>query len=454
MQINKKWNIELNEQYKKIAIPILLQGMLFGVFEIFNTIVVSGISQKSLVIMGIISQIHFIFLLFSYGASNGISMFIAQFIGKKDWQGLNKTLAVSKIIYLILVLLYLIFLLFFKTLVISLYTKDHVIIHECTKVLNVIAFGTIIRFATAFFVDAFRALDKAKYLLYLLIISSLANLIISPILCYGLFHFPNLGIYGAVIGYTCSNIITFIGYIYLITRSDNPMELSLHALKYVDLVFVKKLLKKMLPLLIMEVIWSIGVSGYTIILGSRGESYLAAAQLTGSVISFFMTFYSSMNGATSTIIGRTLGTNELEKVKYFTKKLLLYATIIGLSANFVLVVFAPQILYIFNLNGKIPPQTLKIAYLVLVARSARIGVGSMAVTLINGVLKAGGDTIFIPLIELSAIIFFGLGFSYLALILNWNVFFLALGMSVEQLARLIFGYIRYRQYKWLNNLTN
>lgn len=449
-----QWNMELKEQYKRIAIPILLQGMLFGIFEIFNTIVVSGISQNSLVVMGIITQIHFIFMLFSYGASNGISMFVSQFIGKKDWKGLNKTLAFSKIVYLIIAIIYITFILFFKESVIGFYTKDQVIINLCSHVFNTMALATIIRLGTSFFVDSFRALEYAKYLLYLLIIASISNLILSPLFCYGLLNLPNLGIYGSIVGYNVANVITGIGYIYLILKKDNPMEISLHSLKYLTFDFVKKLLTKMLPLLIMEVIWSIGVSGYTIILGKQGNNYLAAAQLTGSVIAFFMTFYSSMNGATSTIIGRTLGQNEVEKAKFFTKKLLKYSIVIGLSANVILIVFAHPILMIFNTSGKITGQTLQISYLVLIARSARIGIGSIAVTIINGVLKAGGDTKFIPLIELSSILIFGLGFSQLAFMMHWNVFFIALGMSIEQLMRLIFGYIRYRQFKWLNNLTH
>lgn len=454
MENLRLWNAEFKEQYKKIAIPILLQGMLFGIFEIFNTIIVSGISQNSLVIMGIISQIHFIFMLFSYGASNGISMFVSQFVGKKDWQGLNKTLVFSKLVYFALAIIYLVFILFFKEHVIALYTKDQTIINQCSQVFNVISFATILRLGTSFFIDSFRALEYAKYLLYLLIISSLSNLILSPILCYGLFSFPNMGLYGSIVGYSVANIITFFGYIYLILRKDNPIELGLQSFKYLNWEYVKKLLSKMLPLLIMEVIWSIGVSGYTIILGRKGSNYLAAAQLTGSVIAFFMTFYSSMNGATSTIVGRALGQNEYEKAKYFTKKLLKYSIIIGLGANIVLIVFAHPILAIFNTSGKITQKTLEISYLVLIARSARIGIGSIAVTLINGILKAGGDTKFIPLIELSSILIFGLGFSQLAYIMHWNVFFIAFGMSIEQLMRLIFGYIRYKQNKWINNLTN
>lgn len=451
---NKFLNSELNEQYKKIVIPILIQGFFMGFLDIINTIIVSGVGQRALVVIGIVAQINFVFWLFSYGAGNAISIFVTQYIGKKDWKGLNKTLALSKIIYLIVVVIFLVFSTMYSQYVMQLFTKDQSIIHSAKHILLLAAIGTVPRLSYSFIIDSFRALDYTKILLYITIFTELLNISLSFVLCYGVGIFPRLGVDGSMIGYDISFIIQFALYIALILRKDNPMQLGISSAKYLDKSYIFRVLKKMLPLLLMEVTWSIGIAGYTIILSKGGPQYIAAASLTGSIITFFMTFYSSMNAATSTIIGRTLGANELEKAKYFTKRLMMYAIYVGLGANIILILFAEPIINIFNFSGKIEHETLKISYYVLIGRSARIGIGSIAVTIINGVLKAGGDTKFIPVIELSSIFIFGLGFSILAYNQNLGAFWIAFGMSIEQFARLIFGYIRYKQMKWVNNLTH
>lgn len=444
---------ELNMQYKKIAIPIIIQGMLMGLVEIFNTLIVAGVSQNSIVSMGIVLQISFIFFLFTYGTTNGVSIFISQYIGKKDYDGLNKSLSISKVITCFLIITYLIITLIFPKMLITLFTTNDDIIKMTINIFRFISIGTIARFLSFLFNDTIRGLNLAKYLLYINILQIIINVTFSPMLCYGLFNFPKLGVIGTTIIYDISNLVTLLLIIFIIKKKEPKVEILFGSIKLLDISFIKKVLKKMTPLLLMEVVWSFGIAYYSIIISWKGANYLAAAQLTGSIISLFMTFYSAMNSATSTIIGRTLGANEFDKAKVFTKWLLQYSIIIGISANLILIIFAKPIINIFNFSNTIPNSTLNIAYWVLLGRSARIGVGAIAVTIINGVLKAGGDTKVIPLIELSSILIFGLGWSYLSYKLNLHIFFIALGMSIEQICRLFFGYLRYKQYKWLMNLT-
>ena len=80
-------------------------------------------------------------------------------------------------------------------------------------------------------------------------------------------------------------------------------------------------------------------------------------------------------------------------------------------------------------------------------------VGMSTVNLV-GILRSGGDTKASFLIDISGVWLIGVPLAFIGgLVLKVPVYIVYAMVTSEEIYKTILGYIRYRKYKWLKNLT-
>lgn len=81
-----------------IAVPIILQNFISSFVNILDTIMIGRLGTIELAAVGLGNQLFFLLNLILYGIGSGGMVFTAQFWGKKDFNGLQKTFSVSLIV--------------------------------------------------------------------------------------------------------------------------------------------------------------------------------------------------------------------------------------------------------------------------------------------------------------------------------------------------------------------
>ena len=81
-----------------IAVPIILQNFISSFVNILDTIMIGRLGTIELAAVGLGNQLFFLLNLILYGIGSGGMVFTAQFWGKKDFNGLQKTFALSLIV--------------------------------------------------------------------------------------------------------------------------------------------------------------------------------------------------------------------------------------------------------------------------------------------------------------------------------------------------------------------
>ncbi len=112
----------------KLALPITAQQFMLALVSACDAFMLGGLNQNSLSAVSLASQITFVFNLILTALTIGENMFVAQYYGKRDFDGLKASAGLVLRYVLIVSVLFLILTLFIPKLLMGLFTNDKVLI--------------------------------------------------------------------------------------------------------------------------------------------------------------------------------------------------------------------------------------------------------------------------------------------------------------------------------------
>ena len=96
------WNVTV-----KLAVPVALQNVLTSSFQLVDTMMVSRLGDVTLSAVGMASQWGWLSSLLCFGLCSGMSVFISQYWGIRDYKGIRRVTGQGLIIALLLTLSFL-----------------------------------------------------------------------------------------------------------------------------------------------------------------------------------------------------------------------------------------------------------------------------------------------------------------------------------------------------------
>ena len=108
-----------------------------------------------------------------------------------------------------------------------------------------------------------------------MLIGSILNIILYPLLIFGYGPFPRLGVEGAAIATVLSRIISGTFILSILFRGSHQVKLNLKAFRF-DFSIVKDVYQVGLPVMLMQILGSVTISDLNLILGSYTPTAIAA----------------------------------------------------------------------------------------------------------------------------------------------------------------------------------
>ncbi len=159
------------------------------------------------------------------------------------------------------------------------------------------------------------------------VVGVLMNVVLDPILIFGLGPLPHLGIAGAAIATLISNLIAISIIIYLLVRGTRWVNLSFSHLKpHQELL--KKLIRIGLPISISSVGEAAGFTVLAGIISLMGSAALASWGIGDRPLGLLDIFVGSLLSAATTMIGQSLGAEMLSRAKKVVYRTLTYGVLI------------------------------------------------------------------------------------------------------------------------------
>ena len=230
-----------------------------------------------------------------------------------------------------------------------------------------------------------------------------------------------------------------------------PVALRRSEFVRLDRVFSVKFSKIVAPMLTKDILWAMGVLLYGITFSYMGTAAIAAYNVFGTVGGVVNIFFISAGSAGGILIGHMLGASEIEKAKNYSWRLLRMMFISGIILC-PLLFFGRDLLLIPFPN--LSAEAITYAKQALLLTSFVIWAKGINFTNMDGILRAGGDTVAAFVIDIGSLWGIGVPLTMVSgMLLHlpfWQVFMMT---CLEELLKTVVGTVRVGKYKWAKRLV-
>jgi putative MATE family efflux protein len=370
-----------------LSIPMVLEMIMESVFAVVDIFFVSRLGADAVATVGITESSMTVVYALGMGLSTATTALIARRTGEKNI-GKAGTVAFQAIISGL-----------FVSVLISIpgviYAKEFLLLMGASEemaekgyIFPAIMFGGNAVIMLLFIINAiFRSSGDAAISMRVLVFANLINIILDPLLIFGIGPFPELGLKGAAIATTIGRGLGVVYQFYLLFYGNKRIKLGLQHLK-IKLNVIAQLFKLgaggMLQYIIATSSW---IALYRII-AVLGSEVTAGYTIAIRIVIFVLLPSWGLSNAASTLVGQNLGAQKPERAER-TVWITAYANMILLSlVGVVLVIFPESFMRFFiedpNVisNGAISLRIISIGFV-------SYAVGMVMTQAFNG----SGDTI-------------------------------------------------------------
>lgn len=433
-----------------IAGPIMLQNLLISSLSFIDTLMIGQLGSVQIAAVGLANQIFFVTVLFFFGLGSGASIFIAQFWGKKDLKSIHASMGIALTAAMTGALIISSFTLLFPERVMGIFTSDPLVIAEGVSYLQIVAVSYVFTSISFICATSLRSTERAKYPLISTSISLTTNVILNYLLIFGNFGFPAMGVAGAALATAISRGLDMVLVVAIAYRLKTPIAAPIKQYFQFDRAFVKKYFRTVLPVLLNEMAWSLGMVAYKMVYARMGTDVIASANVSEAIQSLFFVIYIGTGNASAVMIGKKIGQQRYDMAMLYAKRFLILPIFMGLCIGTVMAVFAPMITLAYNLE----PEIMEITRRSLRMLAVLIPIRGLTIHAIIGVLRSGGDTRYSLFLEATGIWGIGVPLAVLGgLVLNLPIYFVYLMIGTEELYKGLMSLARFKSGRWLNDLT-
>ncbi len=433
----------------KLALPITAQQFMLALVSACDAFMLGGLNQNSLSAVSLASQITFVFNLILTALTIGENMFVAQYYGKKDFEGLRASAGLVLRYVLIVSVLFLILTLFIPKLLMGLFTNDKILIAYGVKYLKLIGLSYVFSGVLQVLQGILKNCGYVGKCTMVSTVVVFTNIVLNAIFIYGYLGFPRMEIAGAALATVIANGLGLLITIYILYLKKE-LWIGISDIKVRDVAIIRKFWKHVYPVLFNELVWGGGFTMYSVILGHLGSDAVAANSIANITKNLLICICTGFGYGGSIIVGNLLGEGNLTEARKSGNTLCKIAILSGILTGGMILLVTPAILHYNNLTDAARGY---LKYMLFMSSYYVIGKSINSMT-IGGIFPAGGDTKFGLKCDMITMWCFAVPLGCIAaFVLKLPVLLVYFVLNLDELVKLPAVFKHYRKYKWLNNLT-
>lgn len=355
--------------YKKLFIlvlPIIIQQGITSLVNLVDNVMVGRLGTESMSGVAIVNQLLFVVNLAIFGGISGASIYGAQFFGKGDHDGVRYAFRFKMIFSVTVTLAAIAGLFIWNDSLISLFLTESesggdilYTLSEAKHYLGVMLIGLIPYAVSQTYASTLRETGETLSPMIASCLAILMNLFLNYCLIFGNFGAPKLGVTGAAIGTVISR---YVEALFLIIRTQIYRERFIFIQRafrslYIPLDIVKKIAVVGSPLIMNEILWSLGTTMINQSYSTRGLHVVAATNITSTVWNLFSVVMFAMGTAVSIVVGQLLGADKIEEAKDTDNKLLFFTVVLHVFIGGMIILAAPYIPMIYKIEPEVSALT-------------------------------------------------------------------------------------------------
>ena len=324
---NKMGTMPVNKLLITMSVPMMLSMLVQALYNIVDSIFVAQISENALTAVSLAFPIQSLMIALGAGTGVGINALLSRSLGAKNKEMVD---AVAKHGILLAGLSYLLFLFVGIFAIKPFYyaqTADTEIISYGIDYLTIVcccSFGIYMQFI---FERLLQATGRTAHAMISQLLGAFINLILDPILIFGLFGIPAMGVKGAALATVTGQIIAGIVAIFINIYMNKDVNISMKGFRP-SLSTIGQIYAIGIPSIIMQSIGSVMVFCLNKILIGFSTTATAVFGVYFKLQSFVFMPIIGMNNGMVPIVAFNLGAKSKERMMKTFRLSLLYAFII------------------------------------------------------------------------------------------------------------------------------
>ena len=344
---NKMGTMPVNKLLVSMSLPMIASMLVQALYNVVDSVFVAQISENALTAVSLAFPIQSLMIAVSSGTCVGINALLSRSLGEKRQKEANLSAVNGVFLAFVSYLVFALMGILGSHLFFASQTENREIVEFGTQYLTICLIFSFGIFMEMTFERIMQSTGRTIYSMVTQGTGAIINIILDPIMIFGLFGFPRLGIRGAAIATVTGQIIAMILAVWFNHKKNRDVQLSFKAFKP-DGRIIAKIYEVGVPSIVMQSIVSIMTFGMNKILIMFSETAVSVLGIYFKLQSFIFMPIFGLNNGVIPIVAYNYGAGHKKRIMDTIKLSTFIAVGIMLIGLIIFQVFPEGLLKLFN----------------------------------------------------------------------------------------------------------
>ena len=377
---NKMGVMPVKQLIISMSLPMMISMLVQALYNVVDSMFVARMSEDALTAVTLAFPMQNALISFAAGTGVGINALLSKSLGEKRFDRADEAANNGLFLAFLTYILFLLLGLFAAGPFIGTQIKDPVVQEYGTAYLKVclcLSFGAIYQVT---FERLLQSTGRTFYSMISQATGAIINIIFDPIMIFGLFGFPKLGVAGAALATVLGQVIAACISLFLNLKKNEDIHISLPQIMRPSAEVIRKIYFVAVPSILMMSIGSIMTYAMNQILGAFSKTATAVFGVYFKLQSFFFMPVFGLNNGLIPVLAYNYGARRSDRIKEALRFAMSLAVGIMLCGTLVFHLVPQALLGMFNASEemlRIGVPALRIISLSFGLAGACIAMGSI-----------------------------------------------------------------------------
>lgn len=438
------------QSFLRLCLTLMLEQAVILSVNLADNMMLGAYSEEALSGVAAVNQIQFVYQQLVYGVTNGLLVLGTQYWGQKRVAEIRRLSAIGLRLETALAVALFVLVSVFSRPALRIFTPNEAFIAQGVDYLRIVRFSYPFFALTALMLGTMRMVESVRIALRVSIISLCLNVAVNYLLIFGRLGAPEMGVRGAAVGTLAARAAECVIVAVHMFRREKTLDIHLRDYRRIDRAMLRDVLRVGTPVLITSALWGVSNALQTVILGHMSDSTISAQSISSTVFLLLKVTSVGAASAASVMIGRTVGTGDIGKVREYSRTLQAMFLCIGAVLALMMLSLRRPLLRVYRVSDE--TRALADAYMVI--QSVVLFTMSYQMPVNTGIIRGGGDTRFVLWLDLISIWGVVMPLSLLgAFVWHWPPVAVIICLNADQCFKCVPAFLRVRGDRWIKRLT-
>ena len=345
---NKMGTMPVKKLILNMSLPMIISMMVQALYNVVDSIFVAQLSEEALTAVTLVFPMQNFIIALATGTGVGFNVLLSQGLGEKNYEKSDSAANAGVFLVLINTIIFVLIGLFGAVPFITSQTSDAAIQADAIIYLQIISFLSTGSFLQITGERLLQATGRTMLSMISQIVGAVANIILDPIMIFGLFGCPKLGVAGAAYATVIGQFIAAAVGLFLNVKYNKEIHLSIKQILRPRMRIIKPIYFIAIPSILMVSIGSVMTYAMNIILIAFSTTAAAVFGVYFKLQSFFFLPVFGLNNGLIPVLSYNYGAMNKKRIDEALRFSLALAFGIMLAGTLLLEVIPGVLLDMFN----------------------------------------------------------------------------------------------------------